>query len=643
VDNPLEGVCKQWLGKIRLALDFKKTEFGEQADECWRFFDTSYEWLYGLKEGARGFAWCGPGDRPKTSFAVTINKVAEGVQLFGPVLYHRNPARLVAPRKAPLVPPELFGGMADPNAVAMQQQVMAQVQSQRGADAARAELLKAYLNYTPDALDLKTESRWAIDEAVIKGAAVLWTELYRPPGSRQLMVGSFFDSIDHLVFDSDAKMIREATWCARRCIHPVWQVEREYGLEPGSLKGHFESHARQAEVDADLGGPHRRNQGKTNDLILYWKVYSKMGAGARLEGAKFNDEVSLALESLGEYCFLVVADGVPHPLNVGPQVAQSPDPQAVAKAVRWPTPFWADDSWPCSVLSFHDRPGRLWPMSHFKPGLGELKFINWCYSFLAGKIKNACRDFLAIRKSAGEEIKTSILHGQDYELLEIQEQHGTINDVVQFLQHPAFHGDIWKVLEAIEAQFERRVGLTELMYGTTDVQMRSAQEAAVKSNQLNVRPDDMAQKVEEWMKRVARSEALACQWHLTGADVGPALGPVAGQLWDRLVASADPGATIFEMEYRVEAGSVRKPNVEGQIKRMEMATQQLFQPLWNYAMQTGDVQPVNALLSDWAKANDLDVEGYLIKPPPPPPAPAAPPGAPPTAVGPGGGQGGQPQ
>jgi hypothetical protein len=41
----------------------------------------------------------------------------------------------------------------------------------------------------------------------------------------------------------------------------------------------------------------------------------------------------------------------------------------------------------------------------------------------------------------------------------------TITEIVQFLQHPPFNGDIWKVIEAVAEQFDRRVGLTELMYG----------------------------------------------------------------------------------------------------------------------------------------------------------------------------------
>jgi hypothetical protein len=146
----------------------------------------------------------------------------------------------------------------------------------------------------------------------------------------------------------------------------------------------------------------------------------------------------------------------------------------------------------------------------------------------------------------------------------------------------------------------------------------------------------MAQKVEEWMKRVARSEALACQWHLTGQDVSPVLGQIAGRMWDALVSSADPERIMFELEYRIEAGSARKPNVEGQIKRMDMAMQQMAQMMWQYAQQTGNVAPMNALLTDWAKANDVDPASYLLPtPPPPPPQPqqGPPQGGPPSRNG----------
>ncbi|MCF1193507.1 hypothetical protein LRR18_18100, partial [Mangrovimonas sp. AS39] len=92
-------------------------------------------------------------------------------------------------------------------------------------------------------------------------------------------------------------------------------------------------------------------------------------------------------------------------------------------------------------------------MSHLSPAMGELKFLNWVYSFIAGKIRITCRDFVAIKASAGEEIKTAVTSGSDYELIEINSSHGTIDEVVKFLQHPQFNGDIWRVIEYVAEQF----------------------------------------------------------------------------------------------------------------------------------------------------------------------------------------------
>lgn len=629
-ETPLTPLVQHWIGKISIAWQVKKEEFQDDADECMKFFDGPYDWLYKRDHMARsrGFVWTGDSEESvaRPSFGMTVNKVAEGVQLFGPVLYHRNPIRQVNPREIPMLPPEAMawlGSSPDP----MQQQMMQmqvqfldqQAQMSQSRDLARAKLLQAYLNYTPTALNLKEDARWAIDEALIKGMGCLWCEEYQPPGAGQRMIGSFYDSVDNLVIDSDMESLRDAKWIARRCIHPVWQVEREYGLAPGTLKGHAESHDRQAEISAQPWNDWKRQQGQSNDLCCYWKIYSKTGAGGRLTGV--DPSLKEPLEALGDYCFLVICEGCPFPLNCPPELQASGDLEAIKKAMEWPTPFWADDAWPFTPIVFHERPRKVWPMSHFKPGMGELKFLNWMMSFLAGKIKTACRDILAVKKSLSDELVETILHGTDYELIKIDEAHpGTINEMVQFIQHPAFHGDIWRVLEAVTANFEKRIGLTELMYGQTAVQMRSAQEAQVKSAQLQVRPDDMAEKVESAMTYAARREALAVRWHLQASDIAPILGPVAAQLWDQLIVPSDPAEVLFQLEYRIEAGTVRKPNKDRDLANANLAMSTLFQPFFALAQQTGQVAQVNALITQWGKANEIeDIESLLILPPPMPP------------------------
>jgi hypothetical protein len=570
------------------------------------------------------------------------NKVAEMVELFGPVLYHRNPYRQVNPRQLMIPPIEMFGNPNDPTPVAPPQgpgmppvtagqmvvqqfqQVAQHVGTERAGDKTRALVMSGLLNYTPNELDLKTESRNAIEEALIKGMGVLWTEIYYPKAGGKL-IGTYYDSVDNLVIDPDMESIRDAKWIARRCIRPTWEAEKEFGLKEGSLrKGNVESFDSQASDAADADAQYNRARGLTNELVAYWKIYSKMGLGGRMRG--IGEDIKALSNQLGDYVYLVVADTFSYPLNL--PLDQPLAPGELQQRTQWPTPFWLDDDWPFTPVYFHSIPRKVWPMSHLKPALGELMFLNWCYSFLAGKVRTTSRDFIVVMKAAGEELRDTILHGKDLELIELESALGkTISEVVQWLQHPAMGGDIFKVLELVEHNFEKRVGLTELMYGETASQMRSASEADVKNSQLQVRPEDMAIRVEEAMTLISRKEGIASRWHLTAEDVQPILGDVGAQLWQQFVMSQSVQVSM-ELEYRIEAGSTRKPNKSRDAQNMNQAMQTLFQPLWQYAMQSGNVEAVNALITDWAHSIDLDPAGYLIKPPPPPP-PGPPPGAPP--------------
>jgi hypothetical protein len=639
MEHPLRPLVGVWMEKIRIADLYKKSRFSDDAAEAMQFFSGPYDFMYSRKYGSQpgGFA-CGSDDDEiaEPSFKMTVNKVAEAVQIFGPVLYHRNPNRKVTPREVPIVPPEYFGNMMDINVQMLIQQAQAQQQSQTAMDKLRAVLLSFYLNYTPTELDLKTHSRRAIDESIIKGMGCLWTEVYTPKGqpvrqdgTRLQLVGSFFESVDHLMIDPDGETLENAKWIARRCIHPAWEVEQQYGLPAGTLRGVAESAARSSELNSSVDGDHERAAGGSADLVAYWKIYSKMGVGGRLQG--IGQAQRDILDRFGDYCYLVICEGIPYPLNLPPSVINSTDPNApmeILGRLDWPTPFWASDDWPMTPIYYHEVPRCPWPMSHFKPAMGELKFLNWIYSFIAGKIKNTCRDFLAVAKGLDDEIKEAILHGGDLTLIELAKQHGDIAEVVQFLQHPQMNGDIWQVIEAVTANFEKRTGLTELVYGESASSYRSAEEAQLKGSQLQIRPDDMAQKVEDAMTLIARKEALAARWHLKGQDVAPSMGSVCAHFWDQAVVTQDFFEGSRQLDYRIEAGSSKKPNKQRDADNMKQAMQSLFQPLFDYASSTGNVNPVNALITDWAKSIDLKPEAYLLAAPPPPPPPTGGPAGP---------------
>lgn len=611
---------------IKKASKCKRDDFQDDAEEAMRFFDGPYDFLYESKNrpGNRYDYGTDEDGPPRPAFQMTFNKVAEAVQLFGPALYHRNPYRQLTPAKLPNIP------VTDPNDPQVQalQQALQQSALQQGQRAEMlASLLQGYINYTPNELDLRGHSRQVIDETLIKGMGVWWTLPYRPPGSQITLIGSFYDSIDNLVIDPDMETIEGAKWCARKRCMPKWDVEKRFGLPRGTLRGNLESRNMQAQVEAEpetYADAHKR--GDSNDLMTYWEVYSRMGMGHKLKvshterlSAK-SDIYDRHFDKFGDHIFLAVCDEYPWPLNLPESAAQSLPMKESFLRVQWPTPFWADPTspWPFTYAAFHKVPRKVWPMSHMKPALGEIKFLNWAFSFIAGKIKNTSRDFIAIQKSAGEDIKTQILSGRDLSLLEIEGSHGTISEIVSFLQHPNFNGDVYKVIEVMMSLLERRLGLNELMYGESKRQLRSASEAQIKGDQLRIRPDDMAETIEEAMTKVARKEAIASSWHLRAQDVAPILGRERAMLWEQYVHGSDINSIVLELDYRIEAGSIRKPNRNRDQENANNAVQ-VFAPFFTkYYEMTGDVEPINAIFAMYAKAYDMPAEKLQIKPPPPP-------------------------
>jgi hypothetical protein len=179
--------------------------------------------------------------------------------------------------------------------------------------------------------------------------------------------------------------------------------------------------------------------------------------------------------------------------------------------------------------------------------------------------------------------------------------------------------------------FDKRVGLTELTYGMTRNSYRSAAEAQVKSEQISVRPDDMASALEDAMSMLARREALAARWLLQEQDIAPVLGPIGASVWKSLQEQVSLGQLAMNYDYRIEAGSARKPNKAGKIEALNIALQTMG-PVLQGLLAQGVVGPWNALMADYCEAIDVDASGYMV--PEPPPQPPQPPAGPADAASP---------
>lgn len=640
--NPLRQIVNTWVKKLKAAEKYKKP-FADDAKEASQFYDGDHNWMWkdSYARGERGYN----SSIAPPSFRMQLNKVFELVEIFASVIYHRNPVRTVTVMNPPEIPMMNMGldQPLGPNGMPSEDQMliietMKQEQEEREGRKIAAKLLEGYLNWTPVELDLKRQARKVVNEAMIKGAGVFWTELVSmdTSGAGEMppmrMVGSFYDSVDHLLIDPDFDNEDDMLWCARKCVRPLEEVAATYGIPPEDLQKHLDNSAPQSLQKEPKG---KKKKDTTNHLVTYYKIWSKSGMGDRFKDApKENKGV---FDTVGKHCYLVICEGVEYPLNLPPSVMQEEIdeqlgiPASIVPRVAWPIPFYCDPhGWPFTMLAFHRKPGYAWPVSHIRPAIGELRLLNWCFSFLATRIATSCETIVAVQKAADETIKEQLLAPSEggFKIIELSELLGRrIEDIVSVFQMPQVTKDLWDIISAILDEFAKRTGLSELAYGYTRSSFRSAAEAQIKNENISIRPDNMANELEDCMSILARREALASRWLLEPQDVVPVLGATGAAAWAQNISRRDLVSLTRELLYRVEAGSARKPNKSSRVEQMQMAVQTLGPILSNLA-GSGVVEPFNALMKDWADSLDIDAAPYLLPPPPPPAPPPAPPGLP---------------
>jgi hypothetical protein len=639
--NPLRQLVRTWTKKFEAAIKYKKP-FADDAREAAMFYDSDHNsmWKDAYARGERGYN----SSIAPPAFRMQVNKVFELIEIFGSVIYHRNPVRTVTLYQQPDLPPDAYGLPADMSMISPEQtQLLDMAQSDAEARQSREvarQLLESYLNYTPNELDLKRQAKKFVNEGLMKGMGVLWPELVEieASGSEPIrMVGSFYDSVDNLLIDPDFDNMDDMLWCARRCVRPLEEVALEYQIPEDDLARHLDGNT---EIKADNEPRNtKKKSGQTQRLVTYYKVWSKCGAGDRFKDAP--KESRGLFDSIGRYCYLVICEGVDYPLNLPPSVMEEEIdpatgvPQSLVLRMSWPVPYYVDPGgWPFVPLAFHPKPGYAWPISHIKPAVAELRMLNWGMSFLASRIATSCETIIAVQKAADQELKDQLLAPSEggFKIIELAELLGRrVEDVLSTFQLPQVTKDLWDILNAVADQFAQRTGLTELAYGYTRNQFRSAAEATIKQENISVRPDALANELEDAMSTLARREALAVRWLLEPKDVAPVLGPMGAVAWERHVAKRDVVSLTRDFLFRVEAGSARKPNKSSRVEQMTLAVQTLG-PILAPLATGGVVEPFNALMRDWAMSLDIDASPYLIPPPPPPPE--APLGLPPPPAGP---------
>lgn len=654
----LSGLCDVWLRQIKKAGEHKKRVFGDTAERIWMYYGKQHDKLPS-DVSLDGFEEYLSGGGINDFWRATVGKTSEYVRLMLPYLHHRVPHRLAAPDR-PTAPEALLGGpfAMDPNTgqpiidpmsgQPLPNPMLMAYQQSRQQDEHRAFLMGWWLNYLAHANDLRQHARPAVIESLVKGAGVVWHEVAE--GSYGDVPFTSYDTEANLLIDPDCQMLHEADWIARRRRRPAWKVAEEFGLDTEKLRGQHASYRQQAEDEFYIARVGGNDGGKPDelrgDILEYWEIYSRVGLGQKFHGiAEEIKEARAVLDTAGPYVYLAVARGIPHPLNLPPELLAVEGQAELKQRISWPLPTHElrTEPWPMTMLGYYPGTDTPWPTAPLESCLKLQIFLDYAYGYLMRTIKTRTRDMWIASDSIQFEIVQGLIQGMDQEIIQVKGRPGVdLKELLTVLQHPDIKPDLFNIIQGISGLYEELSGMSELMSGKAPARaMRSAQEAALVGNAMSIRPDDMAEMVEDWHSRIAQKEgflsrigvvspatvaALTGEPDPTAMVEDPVMGPTQQmpgpltQAWMALVQTDDPRKAASEMEYTVEAGSGRKRNKAKQLEDVNQAIPTLAPMFIPYFQATGNPTQVNGLIRMWAEAMDVDPTPlYFPNMPPAPP------------------------
>jgi hypothetical protein len=615
----LRPLTHAWMAKLELSKK-SRDPWKQIADECMMFYSQSARAMWDPSYSKK--FWRGV-SLPK--FRVTINKAFEMVAIMGPNLFWEVPHRTVESKRSIQIPMELFGQDEQGQMMAQQLQMMQmQFESQ---DKTIAYLMDRWLNYTPREQPgggLETHSMRAIVDALIKGRGVLAPRPYKMPGSGRTLTGAFRVAPEDVYLDPDFDSVDDCKWMCIKHIDVHSDVESRFELPPGSLKNRstLESSWNFGEHMTDDSSNAQRKDGRTNDLIVWYEIFSKSGVG--VSSTTVDSQIRDHLDKVvGEYAYIVISPDVPYPLNMSSEkFRQGASDEEVKAAFSWPVPYWSDDRWPVEFLDFYEDPESAWPVAPLAPGLGELKLLNFLMSWFANRTWSSSRDFWAVAAPYLEHYKEYILNGEDQSIIPTPIGLKSPKEGVEILTQPESRQDMTQLIEYVSQSFDRRVGLTPTIYGQNEnnTQSRTAEETQSKQRAVMARPEFMQKQVVGWQSRVSSAEAFITRLFVTADDVMPLLGPAGAYLWSQAIESSDIELVARQFNYTVAASSIRRPNRDRDIGNFQQVMSQFTPVLATFGQATGDYGPFNGMMEEWGALHDANMDSMLlpVKEPPTP-------------------------
>lgn len=613
-----EVLVDNWLRRLECARKSKNYEaFRAISDVCYSFYKNSakFMWEKNFRETYLGKSI----ETPK--FEITINKAREYIDIYGPYLFWDYPNRKVTAYEPLVIPPELYGDPNDPY-VAERLEMMDQ---QRAMEHARRDLrcqmMERYLNYSQreQPNGLTTHAADAVRDALIKGRGVLVPKTYSRPGSQRTLTKLEYESIDNLRIDPDCTdpNLSTATWVAIRHQWTVRETERHFKLKRGTLAGagNLKSHENVAGLNGRATASEHQAEGKSNDLIVWYEIFSRCGVGGWKEDDHDSDLIRELDAVIGDHAYLCVAANVPWLLNAPPEAFHDDiTEEEVVEMLAWPFPAYADTRWPMAFLDFYRDSESPWPIAPLSAALGELICMNVLTAAFVEQAYENRKSIIALLDEAAKDFEAAVSGNKSPVIVKLKGELGkTIDQMISFVDRPGMNKDILSALEYVSMLFDKRTGLVDFMYGVQQTQDRSARTTAAKEEKTGIRPERMARDVAAWQTEAATLEKMLACLTVQGSDIRELLGGDDGAaLWDELIYNEDPEVVMRELTCIVEATDLRRPNRERDLQNLQSLSQQWIPVFHSLAQETGNAGPLDAMAEDIGKAMEQPTERWKI-------------------------------
>lgn len=600
----LGPLVSQWFARLRAAVENKK-RFTAMSRLCRQFLGSSAKAMW--EKDFRTEFYPGVAE---PQFMVSLNKAFELVAIIGPSLYWKNPSREVRSVDQPdqTVLAQIVG-VNDPD---MLEQIRMMQEQDTSTKEIRNSLASAVMEHIQQTHPggVKIDLELIIQDALVTGRGCGWTETFSDPITGEMNVGTFYDSVDNLLVDPDAKdpAMRDVTWMSRRHVEPVWVVERRFGYPPGYLKGKG-THI-SAEYGATTMGPTNGQHGTLyQDLMEWYEVWSKAGIGARVTG--INATMGQSLDQLtGDYAYLCMTRELTHPLNLPPDLVLHAPPEGIQQALKWRTSAHPSSQsigsvfelchvrkWPVQLLDFYPVTGTCWPMAVLGPGIGSLLAMNILLVSHLTMSWDRRRDIVATLGAYAEDVESALRSEANPAVIKINSaSNATLDQVVGFLRRPEIGGDMLQWIQYLDGQFQMATGLDDIHYGISQKQARVSSDVEARTSAANVRPDKMANDVHEFVVACGTKELWLSAMYIRGSRLSNLLGVWGAAAWDMFFGQMDLTQLAQEIEVWVEAMDMRRPSREKDIADLN-GLAPFYLPLLQMSYQlTGDEKPINAFL-----------------------------------------------